>query len=88
MYTAVTLNIVKKQHISEIKVTVIFIPKIFRYSIGHLLVLGMRNFQAEASLLSSDCHRGLREEKGQIPSVNRTSNLPDMLPLPPHVQSR
>jgi len=63
MYAVVSLNIVKKQQNSEIKVTVIFIPKIFRYSLGHLLVLGMRNFQAEASLLGSDCHRGLREEK-------------------------
>ena len=78
----------QKTTISGIKVPVIFIPKIFRYRLGHFLVLGLRNFQAEASLLRNDCHSGVTEEKEQVTSVNRTSNLANLLPLPPHVQRR
>jgi len=55
-------------------------PKTFRYTLDHFVVLGLRNFQAEDSLLSNDFHSGLTEEKEQIPSVNRTSDLANMLP--------
>lgn len=59
-----------KTTISEIRVTAIFMPKIFRYSLGHFLVLGLRNFQAEASLLSNDCHSGLTGEKDEIKTLS------------------
>jgi hypothetical protein len=56
-----------KTTISGIKVTVIFIAIIFWYSLGHFVVLGLRNFQAETSLLSNDFHSGLTEEMNKYP---------------------